>query len=744
MAWIMDTYSMHMRHTVTAVVTGKPVEMGGSLGRREATGRGCMIVTKEALQASRHEGRGHHGRRAGLRQRRLGRGGPARARKAARSWRSAIAPARYYNKNGHRHRRRRSSTCASTSTLEGFTGGDQITNEELLTLDVDVLLPAALENVITSKNAAKIRAKIICEGANGPTTAGADSILDEKEIFVIPDILANAGGVTVSYFEWVQDRGGYFWSEESVNERLTDIMTRSFADVLQAVHAAQGEHAHGGVHAVDQPRRHGAPAARHLRVARACASSSPSSGKPRDRHLAAAISEYETRAARYWPLEVAEVREASGARRPRGRRARAGGRAAARARSGRARRRRVRRAWRATDLGRSSRRWLADARDRARDVAFVIGGAFGLARRGARARHARRSSSRRGRCRTSSRASSSPSSCIAPAPSCAASRTTSERSAIARMRRLTRTAFASSRNHWVAPHCHAPAGGVRRAAGARIGRVGADAWRRCAARAWQRTGLELGSGRASRPRIQSSGAAAQRLAACHRCRGRGGDHGSAARSVRGPDLYAQQGVSALALADALERATGVPDRCHLLGRNRRRGLRRSVDHDGRSARRTGCRCAATDAPPPGTPMSLAPLGDLSEQIQRLRCRMRKRRGPSSARRSYAKRTRRHRPPRSARHSSNCCVPCSSRSGCRCIDASHDAVAVASAADSSPERSTNAGRRRALPRGTRRGDSRRRFRAAGGGHEGLSARLRTRVGHQETPARRRARASACCA
>ncbi|MDB4913588.1 MAG: Glu/Leu/Phe/Val dehydrogenase, partial [Gemmatimonadetes bacterium] len=117
-------------------------------------------------------------------------------------------------------------------TLEGFTGGDAVTNEELLTCDVDVLLPAALENVITSKNASKIQAKIICEGANGPTTAGADSILDEKEIFVIPDILANAGGVTVSYFEWVQDRGGYFWSEATVNERLTDIMTRSFSDVL--------------------------------------------------------------------------------------------------------------------------------------------------------------------------------------------------------------------------------------------------------------------------------------------------------------------------------------------------------------------------------------------------------------------------------------------------------------------------------------------------------------------------------
>jgi glutamate dehydrogenase (NAD(P)+) len=117
-------------------------------------------------------------------------------------------------------------------TLDGFTGGDVVTNDELLELDVDVLLPAALENVITSRNAARIRARVICEGANGPTSAAADAILDEKGIFVIPDILANAGGVTVSYFEWVQDRGGYFWNEETVNERLRDIMTRSFHDVL--------------------------------------------------------------------------------------------------------------------------------------------------------------------------------------------------------------------------------------------------------------------------------------------------------------------------------------------------------------------------------------------------------------------------------------------------------------------------------------------------------------------------------
>jgi glutamate dehydrogenase (NAD(P)+) len=117
-------------------------------------------------------------------------------------------------------------------SLEGYTGGDQITNEELLTLEVDVLIPAALENVITRKNAAKIRAKIICEGANGPTTAPADAILDDQGIVVIPDILANAGGVTVSYFEWVQDRGGYFWTLNTVNERLQRIMQTSFHDVL--------------------------------------------------------------------------------------------------------------------------------------------------------------------------------------------------------------------------------------------------------------------------------------------------------------------------------------------------------------------------------------------------------------------------------------------------------------------------------------------------------------------------------
>ncbi|MDQ3997707.1 MAG: Glu/Leu/Phe/Val dehydrogenase [Gemmatimonadota bacterium] len=230
MAWIMDTYSMHVRHTVTAVVTGKPVEMGGSLGRREATGRGCMIVTKEALG---YLGMPVQGATVAVQG--FGNVGSVAAQLLAREGCRIIAIS---DRSGAFYNRKGVDIGAAAAyirqyrTLEGFSGGERISNDDLLTLDVDVLVPAALENVITSRNAGKIRAKIICEGANGPTTAGADSVLDEKGIFVIPDILANAGGVTVSYFEWVQDRGGYFWSEEVVNQRLTEIMVRSFQDVL--------------------------------------------------------------------------------------------------------------------------------------------------------------------------------------------------------------------------------------------------------------------------------------------------------------------------------------------------------------------------------------------------------------------------------------------------------------------------------------------------------------------------------
>lgn len=230
MAWIMDTYSMHVGHTTTAVVTGKPIEMGGSLGRREATGRGCMIVTKEALA---HLGMPVAGTTVAVQG--FGNVGSVAAQLLHREGCKVVAigdrSVSIYDPNGidvddaiaHVQKNR---------SLDGYARGEVISGADLLTLDVDVLVPAALENVITTKNAGQIRARIICEGANGPTTAAADSILEENGVFVIPDILANAGGVTVSYFEWVQDRGGYFWTEQLVNDRLRDIMVNSFNDVL--------------------------------------------------------------------------------------------------------------------------------------------------------------------------------------------------------------------------------------------------------------------------------------------------------------------------------------------------------------------------------------------------------------------------------------------------------------------------------------------------------------------------------
>jgi glutamate dehydrogenase (NAD(P)+) len=229
MAWIMDTYSMHKRHTVTAVVTGKPVEMGGSLGRRDATGRGCLVATRCALQR-----RGMAVRGATVAVQGFGNVGSTAARLMAESGMKVIAVS---DKHGGVYNPKGLDIAAclkwvqETRSLVGFKGGKPISNDDLLTLKCDVLVPAALENVITSKNADAIKAKIICEGANGPTTANADAILDRKGIYVIPDILANAGGVTVSYFEWVQDRGGYFWDEETVNERLEKIMKRAFDEV---------------------------------------------------------------------------------------------------------------------------------------------------------------------------------------------------------------------------------------------------------------------------------------------------------------------------------------------------------------------------------------------------------------------------------------------------------------------------------------------------------------------------------
>jgi glutamate dehydrogenase (NAD(P)+) len=231
MAWVMDTYSMHVGHTTTSVVTGKPVEMGGSLGRREATGRGVTFITTDAL-----EHLGMHVSKSTIAVQGFGNVGSTAAKLLQESGARIIGigdkDAAFHNAKGI-NIQQAIDYVRKHKSLAGFKGGDLISNAELLTLDVDVLVPAALESVITTKNAHDIRAKVLIEGANGPTTASADSILNEKGIFVVPDILSNAGGVTVSYFEWVQDRGGYFWDEKTVNDRLAAIMHRSFADVLE-------------------------------------------------------------------------------------------------------------------------------------------------------------------------------------------------------------------------------------------------------------------------------------------------------------------------------------------------------------------------------------------------------------------------------------------------------------------------------------------------------------------------------
>ena len=229
MAWLMDTYSMHVRHTVTAITTGKPVVMGGSLGRREATGRGCMITTRSALKKL---GMSIKGARVAVQG--FGNVGSISAMLMADQGMKVIAVSDHtggiYDKKGLNVKDLMEWTSKHRS-LEGYKKGEKISNAELLVTECDVLVPAALENQITAENAALIKARVICEGANGPTSAAADSILDSKGIFVIPDILANAGGVTVSYFEWVQDRGGYFWDEDTVNQRLERIMERSFDEV---------------------------------------------------------------------------------------------------------------------------------------------------------------------------------------------------------------------------------------------------------------------------------------------------------------------------------------------------------------------------------------------------------------------------------------------------------------------------------------------------------------------------------
>jgi glutamate dehydrogenase (NAD(P)+) len=234
MAWIMDTYSMHVRHTTTAVVTGKPIDLGGSKGRREATGRGCMMTCDEALKRF---GRERQSTRVIVQG--FGNVGSQAARLMHESGYKILGVADIAGGVFNSHGLDVPALieyAAENRTVQGFSGGESIGNIEILEQDCDVLLPAATESVINSKNADRIKARILVEGANSPTTPPADQILFDRGVFVIPDILANAGGVTVSYFEWVQDREGYFWTEQVVNERLHAIMVSSFEQV-----AAYGE-----------------------------------------------------------------------------------------------------------------------------------------------------------------------------------------------------------------------------------------------------------------------------------------------------------------------------------------------------------------------------------------------------------------------------------------------------------------------------------------------------------------------
>jgi glutamate dehydrogenase (NAD(P)+) len=231
MAWVMDTYSMHVGHTSNAIVTGKPVELGGSLGRREATGRGVMIVTREAAKHLKLEITG-----ATVAVQGFGNVGSVSADLLAKMGAKIVAVTDWkggvYNKNGL-DVPALIDYVKQRKTVDEFPGAEPLSNDDLWGLDVDVLIPAALENQITADNAPQIKAKIVTEGANGPTTPEAHTIMHERGIFVIPDILANSGGVTVSYFEWVQDRYGYFWEEEEVNTRLEKKMVEAFDDVLQ-------------------------------------------------------------------------------------------------------------------------------------------------------------------------------------------------------------------------------------------------------------------------------------------------------------------------------------------------------------------------------------------------------------------------------------------------------------------------------------------------------------------------------
>jgi len=231
MAWIMDTYSMAKGHSVAGVVTGKPLAIGGSKGRDEATGRGCVFVIDEAAKSLKMKLSGGRVVVQGF-----GNAGSVAARLLAAEYGVKVIAVNdssggVFNRNGLdiaallQHKQK-------TGAVNGFEGADNIRHDELLALDCEIFIPAALENTITVENAGKIKARLIAEAANGPTTPEADKILNKNGVLVLPDILANAGGVTVSYFEWVQDNYSFFWKEKDVNANLQEVMTKSFVEVL--------------------------------------------------------------------------------------------------------------------------------------------------------------------------------------------------------------------------------------------------------------------------------------------------------------------------------------------------------------------------------------------------------------------------------------------------------------------------------------------------------------------------------
>jgi len=232
MAWVMDTYSMHVGMATTAVVTGKPIELGGSRGRRESTGRGVMICVDQAIDKLKMKKEGCRTVIQGFGN--VGSMAAALMQQAGyRIVGLADIGGGLYNENGFDIPKVVDWVTNQKKPLQEFPGGGQkMSARDVLFQPCDVLIPAAVENQITEKNASSVHAKILCEGANGPTTWQADAILDNKGVFTVPDILGNAGGVTVSYFEWVQDRQGFFWNEQLVNDRLQEIMVESFDAVV--------------------------------------------------------------------------------------------------------------------------------------------------------------------------------------------------------------------------------------------------------------------------------------------------------------------------------------------------------------------------------------------------------------------------------------------------------------------------------------------------------------------------------